>query len=45
LGFKNKEKDFVFYRSRDRKPVKLFLNKGRYARIARKSGNKTNSSV
>ncbi len=45
MGFKNKEKDFVFYVSRDRKPVKLFLNKGRYMRIARKSGNKTSSRV
>ena len=45
MGFKNKEKDFIFYANRDWKPMKLFLGKRRYMRIAKKSGDKTSSRV
>ena len=45
MGFKNKQKDCVFYASRDWMPVKLLLIMKEYTRIARKSGNKTSSRV
>jgi len=45
LGFENEKKYFIFYASRNGKLMEAFLNIRRNMGIAKKSYNKTSSSV